>query len=78
MSFSGNSLLQSLLLSLIRFYRLRISPLSQPHCRFTPTCSEYAYEAVSRFGALRGGALMLRRIAKCGPWHQGGYDPVPE
>jgi len=66
------------LLGLIGFYRQGISPLLGPRCRFTPTCSEYALEAVSVHGAGRGSRLALVRIAKCAPWHRGGIDLVPE
>jgi len=69
--------MQTILLAAIRFYRRRISPLFPPRCRFTPTCSEYAYEAITRFGALYGSYLALVRIVKCGPWHPGGNDPLP-
>jgi putative membrane protein insertion efficiency factor len=62
---------------LIRLYRWTLSPLLPPACRFHPTCSQYALEAVLRFGALRGGALALARLARCHPWHCGGFDPVP-
>lgn len=65
------------LLFLIRFYRSYISQLKPPSCRFVPTCSEYALEAIERYGALRGSCLALRRILKCHPFHKGGYDPVP-
>jgi uncharacterized protein len=61
----------------IRFYRLAISPLKPPCCRFIPTCSEYALEAVGRFGVLRGGLLALWRLLRCHPFARGGYDPVP-
>ncbi|ODR09915.1 membrane protein insertion efficiency factor YidD [Mycolicibacillus koreensis] len=54
-----------------------ISPLRLPTCRFTPTCSQYAVEALTWHGLLRGGALALWRLLKCGPWHPGGWDPVP-
>ncbi len=63
---------------LIRFYRYAVSPLLPPRCRYLPTCSEYALEAVERHGALRGGWLTVRRIARCHPWGGAGYDPVPE
>ena len=62
---------------LIRFYQVCISPLTPPSCRFTPTCSQYALEAVEKYGALKGGWLALRRILRCHPFHAGGYDPVP-
>lgn len=66
------------LLWLIRFYRRRISPLYPPCCRFSPTCSQYALEAVSKYGALRGGYLALRRLLRCNPFNHGDYhDPVP-
>ena len=65
------------LLGAIRFYRRNISPMFPPCCRFTPTCSAYALEAVEKYGALKGGYLALRRILKCHPFHPGGYDPVP-
>lgn len=63
---------------LIRGYQKFISPLKPPTCRFAPTCSYYAIEAVRRFGALKGGWLALRRILKCHPFHPGGIDLVPE
>ncbi len=63
---------------LVRFYRLAISPFMAPRCRFQPTCSEYALEALARHGALAGGWLALRRIARCHHWCRWGYDPVPE
>ena len=65
-------------LSAIQFYRRCISPHFPPCCRYRPTCSEYAYEAIQRFGALRGGALALWRILRCNPFGGSGYDPVPE
>jgi putative membrane protein insertion efficiency factor len=67
-----------LLLRAIRFYSRAISPALPPRCRFQPTCSAYAAEAVERHGAARGSWLALRRLLKCAPWHPGGYDPVPE
>lgn len=66
-----------LLLNLIRFYQRFISPLTPPTCIYRPTCSQYAYQAISRYGVLKGGALALRRLARCHPWGPGGYDPVP-
>ncbi len=64
-------------LLLLRFYKLAISPMLPPSCRFTPTCSEYAYQAIEKYGVLRGSWLGLRRLSRCHPWHAGGYDPVP-
>lgn len=69
--------LKALALGMIRFYRKAISPLFPPCCRYIPTCSEYALEAIERFGVLRGGALALWRIVRCNPFSKGGYDPVP-
>ena len=69
--------MKRLLLLLIHFYRSGISPLMPPHCRYYPTCSAYALEAVTRYGAWRGGRMALRRILRCHPFHRGGYDPVP-
>lgn len=61
----------------IRVYQYLISPLLGPHCRFHPTCSHYAVEAIETHGAIRGGWLALRRLSRCHPWHPGGCDPVP-
>ena len=70
--------MKHLLLWLIRFYRKNISPLRQPCCRFTPTCSAYALEAVEKYGALKGGFLALKRILRCNPFYKGDFfDPVP-
>lgn len=66
-----------LFIALIRFYQKFISPLKAPSCRFYPTCSSYAVEAIGRFGVLKGGYLAARRILKCHPFHAGGLDPVP-
>ena len=63
--------------ALIRFYQICISPLKPSCCRFTPTCSQYALEAIEKYGALKGGWLAFRRILRCNPFHKGGYDPVP-
>ena len=69
---------QRLMLWLIRFYRRYISPMHRPCCRFYPTCSTYAMEAIGRFGALRGGWLAAKRIARCHPFYKGDLvDPVP-
>ena len=62
---------------LIQLYRNTISPLRLPTCRFTPTCSQYAVEALSEYGLIRGGWLATVRLIKCGPWHRGGWDPIP-
>lgn len=62
---------------LIRFYQRWLSPLHGPTCRFRPTCSEYAVEALERFGLWRGGVLAVARVLRCHPLHAGGYDPVP-
>lgn len=69
--------MKRLLLAAVRFYRNAISPLRPPCCRFYPTCSQYALEALEKYGALKGGWLSLRRILRCNPFHKGGYDPVP-
>ncbi|MCI6226425.1 MAG: membrane protein insertion efficiency factor YidD [Clostridiales bacterium] len=63
--------------SAIRFYQRQISPLSPPRCRYIPTCSEYALEAVEKYGAVKGSWLAAKRILRCNPFHKGGYDPVP-
>ena len=72
--------MKGLLLRMIRFYRSNISPMSPPCCRFIPTCSQYALEAIEKYGALKGGWLALRRLSKCHPLHRQKsivYDPVP-
>lgn len=69
--------MRAIVAALIRIYQWTVSPLLGPRCRFYPSCSNYALEAVGRFGALRGGWLAARRLARCHPWHPGGYDPVP-
>ena len=69
--------MRKILIGLIRIYQYGISPYLPPHCRYTPTCSAYSVEAISQFGILRGGWMALRRIGRCHPWHEGGYDPVP-
>ncbi|MDD4510287.1 MAG: membrane protein insertion efficiency factor YidD [Oscillospiraceae bacterium] len=69
--------MKRILMALISFYRKQISPFRPPCCRFIPTCSAYALEAIERHGAVRGGVLALKRVLKCHPLHAGGYDPVP-
>jgi len=69
--------LQYLLIGLIRFYQLVLSPFMGNQCRFTPTCSQFAREAVEKHGAFKGSWLAIRRISRCHPWHAGGHDPVP-
>lgn len=72
--------MKKLLIALIRFYQKRISPLAGPTCRYTPTCSQYALEALKKHGAAKGSWLALKRISRCHPFHRGEhdfYDPVP-
>lgn len=70
--------MRALLIALIRIYQLFVSPLLGNHCRFYPSCSQYAREAIKQYGVLRGGWLAIRRLLRCHPWHPGGVDPVPE
>ncbi len=69
--------MKRLILALIRFYQRYISPGLPPSCRFYPTCSQYTYQAVERYGVVKGGWLGIKRILRCQPWNPGGYDPVP-
>lgn len=69
--------MKALLLGLIAVYRYAISPMLGRNCRFMPSCSEYASEAIHRHGSVRGSWLALRRVLRCHPWNPGGYDPVP-
>jgi putative membrane protein insertion efficiency factor len=69
--------MNKLLVFLVRIYRLAISPLLGRSCRFHPSCSEYAIEAIERHGSCKGSWLAVRRISRCHPWNAGGYDPVP-
>lgn len=66
------------LVAALRFYKAKISPALPPACRYTPTCSEYAIEAVERYGAWRGSIMAIRRVISCNPFARGGYDPVPQ
>lgn len=69
--------MKRVLLALIKFYKQAISPYLPDACRFTPTCSEYAREAITKYGVLKGGFLSVKRILRCNPFCKGGYDPVP-
>lgn len=69
--------MKSLLLALLKVYRYAISPMLGRNCRFVPSCSEYAVEAIQRYGALRGSWLATKRVSRCHPWCDGGHDPVP-
>jgi putative membrane protein insertion efficiency factor len=71
-----NSVAQSVVLGLLRAYRWAVSPLLPPACRYVPTCSEYAMEAVDRYGVVRGSAMALWRVLRCHPFARGGVDPV--
>jgi uncharacterized protein len=70
-------MITALLRAAVRAYRWFVSPVLGPACRFHPSCSEYTEQALTRHGALRGSWLAARRVCRCGPWHPGGYDPVP-
>ena len=73
-----HQIVQILLVGLIQGYRLLISPWLGPHCRFYPSCSEYAQTAIATHGVGRGLLLAIKRLSRCHPWHPGGFDPVPE
>jgi uncharacterized protein len=64
-------------LGLLRFYKKFISPALPPSCRFEPTCSQYSYQAIEKYGLLKGGWLTIKRLSRCHPFNPGGYDPVP-
>ena len=70
--------MKKIVIGIIKLYQKVISPLTPPSCRFYPTCSHYGIEAVEKHGALKGSWLAVRRISKCHPFHEGGFDPVPE
>ena len=69
--------MKHVLIVLVKFYRKWISPMRRPCCRYIPTCSQYALQALEKYGAFKGGWLAFRRILRCNPLHKGGYDPVP-
>ncbi len=66
-----------MLMGLIRLYQMTLSKIMPPSCRFTPSCSHYGYEAIRRYGALKGGWMAVKRVGRCHPLNPGGYDPVP-
>lgn len=68
--------MRRVMILLVRMYQRFVSPLFPPHCRFTPTCSEYAVQALGKYGVLKGGVISLKRILKCHPFHPGGDDPL--
>lgn len=69
--------MKSIALFIIRLYQNTLSRVTPPSCRFTPSCSHYTYEAIEKHGLMKGGWLGVKRISRCHPWHEGGYDPVP-
>lgn len=73
----AKNFMASVVIFVIRLYQILISPLLAPTCRFAPSCSQYGIDAVRRRGVVRGGLLALRRLGKCHPLHEGGFDPVP-
>jgi uncharacterized protein len=68
---------KQLLLGAIRLYQMTISRIMPPSCRFTPSCSEYGFEAIRKYGAIKGSWMAIKRVSRCHPWNPGGYDPVP-
>ncbi|HBC58696.1 MAG TPA: membrane protein insertion efficiency factor YidD [Gammaproteobacteria bacterium] len=73
-----NRKVQRFAVRFIHLYRLTVGSILGPSCRYTPSCSHYAEQAVQEHGLIKGGKLALKRISRCHPWHEGGYDPVPE
>lgn len=69
--------MKKILIAMIMFYKNYISPLTPPACRYTPTCSTYALQAIQKYGAIKGTWLAIKRISRCHPWGGSGYDPVP-
>lgn len=69
--------MKAVVLALIRFYKRFLSPFLGSNCRFYPTCSQYTYQAIEKYGVLKGGWMGIKRIARCQPFSKGGYDPVP-
>ena len=69
--------MKQVFLLMIKFYRVFLSPLKPPSCRYIPTCSEYALIAIEKYGAMKGGWMAVKRVLRCHPFHKGGYDPVP-
>lgn len=72
-----NLLLKKIMIGMIRFYQLAISPMKRFHCIYIPTCSQYALEAIEKYGPFKGGFMAVKRILRCHPFAKGGYDPVP-
>lgn len=70
--------MKTILLGIIRLYQMTLSRSLPPTCRFTPSCSQYSFEAIDRYGALQGGWMAVKRISRCHPFNPGGYDPVPD
>jgi putative membrane protein insertion efficiency factor len=68
---------KQLLMGGIRLYQMTISRIMPPSCRFTPSCSEYGFEAIRKYGAIKGSWMAIKRVSRCHPWNPGGYDPVP-
>jgi putative membrane protein insertion efficiency factor len=75
---AGPGRIARIVIAVIQGYRHMVSPLRLPSCRFMPTCSQYAVEALTEYGLVRGAWLSVVRLVKCGPWHRGGWDPIPE